>query len=368
MVKTNMPERIEILDGFRFIAILSVALYHFYNRWTAPIYTENLYPYLNTYNYFSLGYLGVQFFFIISGFVIASTLETTHTFGAFLKKRWIRLFPTLVICSTITFLVFNFFDPENLFPRSKSGINLIYSITLVNPELLNFILQPFHIQGSTIAGSYWSLWPEVQFYFLAAALYYLNPSKFLPRFLIVAVSMYLLNKFMFNAVESNLFHLSANTPLAHVYLRIAEIFNLFKFSLWFLAGVLFYQLYRQNKKPFILPALGLIFIFLIYDCSGLKMSLVVTGMFLLFLLFIYAPRYLSFLKFKLFSRIGLVSYSFYLIHENIGVLFIHKFASVLGNQQGLFPLLVIILFAAFSVLLYAQIEKPLASFLKKKIL
>lgn len=368
MVKTNTSDRIEILDGFRFIAILSVALYHFYNRWTAPIYTENLYPYLSKYNYFSLGYLGVQFFFIISGFVIASTLESTPTFGAFLKKRWIRLFPALIICSLITFLVFNLLDSENLFSRSKDGLNLLYSISLINPELLNLLLRPFHIHGSTIAGSYWSLWPEVQFYFLAATLYYLNSSRFLIRFIIIALGTYLFSKCVFNVMGGNVFNISTTNSFVVTYIKVADMFNLLRYSLWFLAGVLFYQLYTQNKKPFILPVLSFIFVLLVYDSSGIKMRLVVASMFFMFLLFIYAPRYLSFLKFKLFSRIGLVSYSFYLIHENMGVLFIHNYASILGNQQGLFPLVLIVLFSTFSVLLYTRVEKPLSAYLKKKIL
>ena len=368
MPDPNKSGRIEILDGFRFIAILSVVLYHFYSRWTAPIYPDSLYPYLSKYNYFNLGYLGVQFFFIISGFVIASTLETTPTFGAFLKKRWIRLFPALVICSLITFSSINLLDPENLFARSQNSLNLLYSITLINPELINFLLKPFHIYGSNISGSYWSLWPEIQFYFLAAALYFLNPSRFLVRFLIVALSLYLVNRFMFNIIGSNVLNISPSNPFVINYIKIANMFNLLKYSLWFLAGILFHQLYSQNKKPFILPALSFLLILLISDCTGLKMKLVVSAMFFLFLLFVYAPKYLSFLKFKLFSGIGLVSYSLYLIHENVGVLFIHNYAHLLGNQQGLFPVLLIVLFVAFSAILYKWVEKPIAAQFKKKLL
>jgi peptidoglycan/LPS O-acetylase OafA/YrhL len=63
--------RIEILDGFRFVSVMSVMLFHYYSRWTTPIYTKSLYPYGSNFNYFSKGNLGVFFFFMISGFVIA---------------------------------------------------------------------------------------------------------------------------------------------------------------------------------------------------------------------------------------------------------------------------------------------------------
>lgn len=364
----NKSGRIEILDGFRCIAILSVVLYHFYCRWTSPIYTGNIYPYASDYNYFNLGYLGVQFFFIISGFVIAATLQTTQTFGSFLRKRWIRLFPALLICSLITFIVIRLFDSDNLFSRSKSSLNLVYSITLLHPELINLLLKPFQIHGSTICGSYWSLWPEVQFYFLAATLYYINPSRFLLRFFVIAIGVYLLNTFMFNVPGSNLLSISVTHPIVTTYIKVANIFNIFHYSLWFLAGVLFYQLYTPSKNKYILPGLGLIFVFLIYDCFDLNMRLIVFCMFLLFMFFVYLPQYLAFFKFKLFSGIGLVSYSLYLIHENIGVLFIHKYAAYLRNYQGLFPLILIFLFTVFSTIFYKWLEKPITGYLKKKLL
>lgn len=367
-LEPNKSGRIEILDGFRFIAIMSVVLYHFYCRWTPPIFSGNIYPYASDYNYFNLGYLGVQFFFIISGFVIAATLQTTPTFGAFLRKRWLRLFPALVICSLLTFIIVHVFDSENLFARSKNALNLLYSITLINPELINLLLKPFQIHGSTICGSYWSLWPEVQFYFLAATLYYINPSRFLLRFFVITLGIYLLNTFMLNVPGSNLLSISVTHPIVAAYIKVANMFNLLHYSLWFLTGVLFYQLYTSHKNKYILPGLGLIFVFLLYDCFDLNMRLMVSCMFLLFMFFIYLPQYLAFLKFKLFSSIGLVSYSLYLIHENIGVLFIHKYAAYLGNYQGLFPLILIVLFVVFSTIFYKWLEKPITLYLKKKLL
>jgi peptidoglycan/LPS O-acetylase OafA/YrhL len=87
--------RIDILDSYRFIAILSVMLYHYYSRWTPPQNNVSYYPYGSGYDHFSLGWLGVQFFFIISGFVIAFTLTRTGSFTEFWKKRLIRLLPSM---------------------------------------------------------------------------------------------------------------------------------------------------------------------------------------------------------------------------------------------------------------------------------
>src|ERR1700761_9643123 len=109
-------DRIASLDGFRFFAILSVVLYHYYSRWVPPLNTS-LYPYGNKYSYFSFGYLGVEFFFVISGFVIAYTLSATNSLSEFWKKRMVRLFPAMFVCSLIT-LVFFTIEGGSVFPYS----------------------------------------------------------------------------------------------------------------------------------------------------------------------------------------------------------------------------------------------------------
>ena len=128
-----IKKRIAILDGFRALAILSVLFYHFFSRWTPPINKTSLYPYSNGYNYFQYGYLGVNFFFIISGFVIFFTLENTVNFTSFWKKRSIRLLPPIITATLITFILFILFDHLNIFPSSHEVKNFIPSITFISP-------------------------------------------------------------------------------------------------------------------------------------------------------------------------------------------------------------------------------------------
>ena len=81
-------DRIKILDGFRALAIISVMLFHYFSRYT----TIGLYPYKDRYDFFSLGALGVQFFFIISGFVIYFTLKKTISILEFVNSSNVFLF------------------------------------------------------------------------------------------------------------------------------------------------------------------------------------------------------------------------------------------------------------------------------------
>ena len=69
----NEPRgRLAYLDGMRGVAILLVLLFHAFARW------PDLVPYGDQYQsvpLFRVGFIGVNLFFIISGFVILMTLE-----------------------------------------------------------------------------------------------------------------------------------------------------------------------------------------------------------------------------------------------------------------------------------------------------
>ena len=72
----NEPRgRLAYLDGMRGVAILLVLLFHAFARW------PDLVPYGDQYQsvpLFRVGFIGVNLFFIISGFVILMTLESVH--------------------------------------------------------------------------------------------------------------------------------------------------------------------------------------------------------------------------------------------------------------------------------------------------
>ena len=90
--------RLAHLDGLRGLAIALVLLFHAYAGWTGQV------PYGAAYadiGVFKFGWLGVELFFLISGFVIFMTLDKTASFGVFLYKRWVRLFPAMLLASAL---------------------------------------------------------------------------------------------------------------------------------------------------------------------------------------------------------------------------------------------------------------------------
>ena len=368
--------RIEILDSYRFIAILSVMLYHYYSRWTTPINNVTLYPYGSAFNHFSYGWLGVEFFFIISGFVIALTLTKTNDFFEFWKKRLIRLLPSMFICSAVTFVVFNLIDTKMLFPASHSFKNFLYSITLLSPEVLNklFLLK---IHGNYINWSYWSLWPEIQFYFIASCVYFSNRKNFVFNFAVFSIILcivdYILLTFIMNVHAVNLLNLKVNESVVQKYFRLKDTFNYVGFSLYFVMGVLFFQIYSKEKKLMsaILMLLSILLLLFMNDGFNIHQLLPIHSIFIMVLLFVgftYYSKQLNFISIKPIMNIGVASYTLYLIHEVIGVLLINKYASIFGKYDFLFPILVILLMIGFALLSFKYIEKPIGTYLKKKLI
>src|SRR4051794_37929950 len=89
------------IDGWRAIAVIAVIVHHFDKTWLPG------------------GYLGVDVFFVISGFVITMSLlnRKAEGFGSFVAdfyaRRMRRLMPALVTCVVATSIAIWFADPAS---------------------------------------------------------------------------------------------------------------------------------------------------------------------------------------------------------------------------------------------------------------
>ena len=357
--------RLDTLDSFRFFAILAVMLFHYFTRWTPPQYNISLYPYGSKFNFFPYGKYGVQFFFIISGFVITYTLSTTDSVKDFWKKRFVRLFPAMFLASVITYICIISFDSKMLFPHGHSITNLLYSLSFVSPDLLNSILAPVGIRGNYINGSYWSLWPEIQFYFLVSTLYFLNKKDFIRNFFIIVLIFSAVRLFVGNLKTTNTFHIHIGENVIPWYnYWIGQVFDLPTYILWFFNGVLFHEVYfkKAGKQGFIFLFIS---IFLTFYFDHAKDLLTVDAVILLmFGLFLWKPSVFSGRFVGMFNKVGVASYFLYLIHEDLGVLIINRVGPLFGALSWLFTLLLIVTFSVLSVWVYQFYEKPVGGWLR----
>jgi peptidoglycan/LPS O-acetylase OafA/YrhL len=113
--------------------------------------------------YFKYGYLGVDLFFIISGFVIAFSIKHL-SLRKFCYSRFKRLYPMYWICLLLTFIVSYFWGA----PR--------YHVTFTQLLANLTMVQKLWGQGD-VDGAYWSLYVELKFYLIIALFLILNRFK-----------------------------------------------------------------------------------------------------------------------------------------------------------------------------------------------
>ena len=150
--------RYEILDGLRGVAAVVILVYHLFEACGVVL---------------GHAYLGVDFFFALSGFVIGYAYDDRWgkmSIGDFFKRRLVRLHPMLIMGTTIGFLLY-YFGQSEAFPLIGKWpwwwVLLMYLYTcLMLPMARSWDLRGWDDTNS-FNGSTWSL----QWEYIANILY-----------------------------------------------------------------------------------------------------------------------------------------------------------------------------------------------------
>jgi peptidoglycan/LPS O-acetylase OafA/YrhL len=154
-----MNDRMKELDGVRGIAVLLVIAYHACKR--ADYFTQNAVLHFIT-GLTSVGWIGVDIFFTLSGFLITSILfrtrEHEHYFRNFYARRILRIVPIYLVLIILTLA----FAP-------KLEAEFTSSLSTALPALLlfqqNWIAIFLNVPMTAYLWVTWSLAVEEQFYF-----------------------------------------------------------------------------------------------------------------------------------------------------------------------------------------------------------
>jgi len=115
-----------ILDGLRGVAALTVLCFHVFEAFA----TSHLDQKINH------GYLAVDFFFILSGFVVGYAYDDrTISTGDFIKRRLIRLHPMVVLGALIGAAIF-YLQGCEVWDVSKISVTMLIVATLLNLFLI----------------------------------------------------------------------------------------------------------------------------------------------------------------------------------------------------------------------------------------
>jgi peptidoglycan/LPS O-acetylase OafA/YrhL len=345
--------RIASLDGLRTIAILAVVAFHYCYRWGPPLNRESLYPFGTALAHLPgvrLGEYGVQLFFVISGFVIALTLERCRTPLEFAVRRYARLAPAMLLFSGITFAAMQVIPHA---PFAERAAWFVSALTFIDPLTLNRIAPSVGFQS--IDGVYWSLYVEVHFYVLACLVYFGAPRRF-------GLCLALLS-----ALGCGL--LLARMPLAA---PLASNLLIPLFLPWFVMGIGFHALALRANRPLgaALIAIGTSELLALSAAGapGAVPMVVVAAVPIVFAAAIWLGPCARLLASRPLAQIGAASYGLYLLHQNVGVAILHSLPALKAPGGALAVMAVAAGCAAVALASFRWIEAPLARAIRTRLL
>jgi len=348
---TDTKQHFEILDGLRGVAAIAVVIFHFMESIT-PVIKEN---------FIGHAYLAVDFFFCLSGFVIAYAYDAKFSqigVATFLKLRIIRLHPLVIIGSLLGLVCFAL-DPFSSLFSEYSGKTLAMFITsclmIPYPAVEERYFNLFHLNPPT-----WSLfWEYVANIFYALFLVKIRNRALWCLFAIAAMAL------CFEAVRSN--HLLGGWGIDNIMAGGIRVFYSF------LAGILVYRMnwIIKNRLGFVSLSLLLSIAFLM-PFSGklnwLNDSLTVL-IYFPFLVALGAGASLkpAFEKVCRFS--GGISYPLYMVHYPFLWIF-HSY--VLQNKPSVSEMTIITIvgvpaLVAFAYCVMTFVDIPVRKYLKNKL-
>ena len=179
--------RYEILDGLRGIAAIVVVFYHL-----MECYPKNIIS-----SYFAHGYLAVDFFFALSGFVLGYAYDnrwqtrqnkTGMTLWHFFKRRLVRLHPMVILGALIGICLFYYSGDIELFGKVDEAVWWMVLLQALLMILMIPLPQSMDIRGwgelTSINGPVWTLMFEYVANILYA-LFFRHLSKVALGFLVV---------------------------------------------------------------------------------------------------------------------------------------------------------------------------------------
>jgi peptidoglycan/LPS O-acetylase OafA/YrhL len=366
MLTSNKPY-FENLDGLRFFCFLSVFFYHSFHTENPDLKASETLHFL-TKTVFTNGNLGVNFFFVLSGFLITYLLikekaKSQINIPKFWMRRILRIWPLYYFCVAFGFILFPWI--KTVFGEtSNETANILYYLTFTsNFDLIH------NLPDCSVLSILWSVAIEEQFYLLWPILLSIIPAR---KYWVLFVALLVIS-FIFRFHEQNenvleMHSLSCMSDMviggfgawAIIYSKKfkANILSLNKFVISILY-LTFWLIFFFRKSivadfemilPFERAIIAIIMIMIILEQNYSKNSIFKLS------------------KLKMISELGKITYGLYCLHF-IGILITLKTTGFLGLKNSLWN--VVFLETGLSLLLsiiiaklsYRWFEKP---FLKLK--
>nr|WP_171399070.1 acyltransferase [Streptomyces asoensis] len=350
-VRPRAESRLRALDGLRLLAALMVCFYHYAgkNGEVAQSWHQSPGQKFPTLSQFATyGSLGVQFFFLISGFVICMS-SWGRSMGDFFRSRVARLYPAYwaaIVLVTAAGLIL----PVVAGPLRSDEI-------LTN---LTMLQQPMGVPR--VLGVDWTLWVEVRFYALFALFVVWRGVTY--RRVVMFCCLWTL---------AGVFARVADNPLTDELVMRDH-------APYFIGGLAFYLIHRFGNDLLLWGIVG--FSFLLgqrYSVTALwhpgpqgqfhRSPYVIQLIVLVAFVAVAAVAlgWTSRANWRWLTVAGALTYPFYLIHEHLGWFFIRVLYREFGLNAWLTFGTTIVSMLCIAWLLHRFVEKPIGPRLKRAL-
>lgn len=336
--------RVNEIDLLRFIAALAVVFFHYAFRGHAADGLSVMpYPWLAPAAMY--GYLGANLFFIISGFVILMTAEHGSLRG-FVVSRVVRLYPAFWACCSVTFLVVLAFGA----PR----FHATFGQYAANMSMLNGFIG--FAGFDWIDGSYWTLFVEMKFYLLVAAVLILGRMRQVQGLLIGWLLLSVLGEAWPN--------------------KILRYFLVVDYAAYFIGGATCFLIWSRGVSPLRIGILAASWALALVQSNkavagmavhyGTEVSAWVAGGLITLsfgVMLLVALGMTGGFGRRRWVAVGALTYPLYLIHQNIGYIVFNRAYPALDVHLLLWGVLAVMLATAW--LVHVAVERRLAPPLKR---
>ncbi len=280
----------------RGIAAGAVVLYHYTTNYQR-VYGHTFPPIVPT-RYFHYGALGVMLFFLISGFVIFMTLEKTSRPRDFVRSRFSRLYPAYWAALLVTFAVLHL---AHLPGRTPSMARLAVNFTMIQGLL--------GVQN--VDGVYWTLQVELCFYAIMFLLFMGRQLRWAEYWLLGLAALRIAQLYL---LPANGWFLQHHAQIARTIAWLEQLLIL-DYVNTFVLGIMLYKIWKNGLRAgyAIIVAVSLLVAFRYGPRDDFYFLLA-------FVLLVYMAShgFLRILENRVMLFLGMISYSLYLTHQNIG--------------------------------------------------
>ena len=355
--------KFKLIQVFRGVAAMLVVMFHL------GINSYDHLRYICFNNFFNFGLIGVDFFFVLSGFIITYIhfkdlkQPTRSGFIEFFRKRFVRIMPLYWFVAIITTIIYYLSTPDFMV---KAGMKIDFDKATFIFLSQSYLLINTGVRG--LLGVAWTLSYEFLFYIvfgLGIVLGY-RPAKVIACTWVVLILIFFLNPHLHNPYTKFYFNIIILEFLLGCFIAYL-VLNDYRLSFKFLIPLLFVLFYLMMSKLNV-TGLGYLFQRSVYN-------VVMMGLFFAVLTYASIQLEYRFTALKLpaiLVLIGDASFSIYLTHNVVLSALTGLYAKIYphfikSNFIDVVAVLIFIIAVAFGIFIHLVVEKNLLKFVNYRL-